>query len=416
MRLINTETLKLENFHESNLPKYAILSHTWGKSEITFRELRNLNMSLLNARIRIKGKAGYYKITKSCTQALSEGIPYVWVDTCCIDKRSSAELSEAINSMFRWYKNAAVCYAYLDDIDLFDPIRMGDKDLAKARWFTRGWTLQELIAPQNVVFYIKGWNCVGNKLSMKEKLSRITGIDEATLITRNLESVSVARRMSWASKRITTRVEDIAYSLLGIFDVNMPLLYGEGEKAFIRLQEEIMKDSEDQSLFAWNSPNAMEEEGRGVFAQHPSEFADSYAVKPSSSRGEPYTMTNKGVKMEIPILPLERGLFLVVLECNYDGDLSQQLSIVVQELHRGRVNQFVRHDAVGLIKVSREMVLNADIGTVYLCKNVPNVKDYSSVFKVFTSTSPIPIETSSICSNNSLENSSDSILVLRKCY
>lgn len=418
MRLINAETLKLHNFKSSFIPKYAILSHTWGDSEITFKELRNINMSLHNARVRIKAKAGYYKIKKCCEQALAEGINWVWVDTCCIEKSSSAELSESINSMFAWYKNAVVCYVYLDDIDLFDPIRMGDmdfamgdpkrfwtlsidliseKDLSRARWFTRGWTLQELIAPKNVVFYIKGWNYVGNKMSMKEKLSRITGIDEHTLLTQNLEAVSVARRMSWAAKRVTTRLEDMAYCLLGIFDVNMPLLYGEGEKAFVRLQEEIMKDSEDQSLFAWRPTNATEvwdldlvvpmspEEGRSIFASHPREFADSSAVRPTSSRGEPYTLTNKGVRMEIPILPLDRGLFLIVLECNYEGDLSQQLSIVVQKLHGGSSNQFVRHDMVGLIKISQAMVLRAEVSTVYLSKKVPSIRDYSSVYKVFNS-------------------------------
>ncbi|KAF2252085.1 HET-domain-containing protein, partial [Trematosphaeria pertusa] len=256
MRLINAHTLRLENFHnEATIPPYAILSHTWGNSEITFKELRGLNMSLRNARIRIKAKAGYYKITKACAQALIDGLSYCWVDTCCIDKTSSAELSEAINSMFRWYKNAQVCYAYLDDIDFRFWTKsidlLGERDLAKAKWFTRGWTLQELVAPKKVVFYIKGWNFVGNKASMVEKLARITGIDEETLAGGSLEAVSVARRMSWAAKRVTTRVEDIAYCLLGIFDVNMPLLYGEGEKAFVRLQEEIMKDSQDQSLFAW---------------------------------------------------------------------------------------------------------------------------------------------------------------------
>ncbi|KAF2264191.1 HET-domain-containing protein, partial [Lojkania enalia] len=248
MRLINAQTRKLENF-QSQPPPYAILSHTWGKHEITFREMRNLNMSLLKHRIKIKGKPGYYKISKACVQALNDGLQYVWVDTCCIDKSSSSELSEAINSMYMWYKRAQVCYAYLDDIDIID--LMEEKDLAQARWFTRGWTLQELIAPKNVMFYIKGWNYVGNKMSMKGKLSRITRIDEATLVTGNLEGVSVARRMSWAANRVTTRTEDLAYCLMGIFDVNMPLLYGEGEKAFVRLQEEIMKDSDDQSLFAW---------------------------------------------------------------------------------------------------------------------------------------------------------------------
>ncbi|KAF2114095.1 heterokaryon incompatibility protein-domain-containing protein [Lophiotrema nucula] len=415
MYLIRADTYILEDFQGRNIPKYAILSHTWTDEEISFSAMHTLNNSL-HTRTKIKQKEGFYKIKKTCDQAMADGINHVWVDTCCIDKGSSAHLSEAINSMWRYYREAEVCYAYLSDIDVFDALRMGDvqyaqrdvrrfwtnsinliseKDLSKAKWFSRGWTLQELIAPKNVVFYIKGWNFVGNKASMKEKLSRITGIDEITLANCNLESVSVARRMSWASKRVTTRVEDIAYCLLGIFDVNMPLLYGEGEKAFVRLQEEIMKDSEDQSLFAWRPPNAFEvwdlelltptdvEGGRGIFARHPSEFADARAVRPSSSRGEPYTLTNKGVRMEIPILPLERSLFLAIFECHYEGDLSQQLSIVVQKLHGGSQNQFVRHDGAGLIKVSHDMVRRAKIATVYLVKKVPSSRDFTSVYRVF---------------------------------
>ncbi|KAF2201152.1 hypothetical protein GQ43DRAFT_448996 [Delitschia confertaspora ATCC 74209] len=209
-------------------------------------------------------------IISACQQARQDNLAYVWIDTCCIDKSSSAELSEAINSMWRYYERSAMCYAYLDDVDVFDPLRGGhgvsnasdgsseeltskqvdlidEKDLARSRWFTRGWTLQELIAPARVAFYIKGWNFVGYKATMGRKLERITGIGTEILMEHwpKLDTVSVARRMSWAAKRETTRVEDMAYCLLGIFDVNMPLLYGEGEKAFVRLQEEIMKDSDD---------------------------------------------------------------------------------------------------------------------------------------------------------------------------
>jgi len=409
MRLINALTLRLETFHDSSTPRYAILSHTWGDSEITYSELRESKMGLLKARIRIKSKTGYYKITQCCSQALQDGLEYVWVDTCCIDKSSSAELSEAINSMFRWYKHAVVCYVYLDDIDIFDPMRSGgisfakgepkrfwttnidlisENDLSKARWFTRGWTLQELIAPENVAFYIKGWNYVGNKVSMSKKLARITGIDELSLIVRNLGAVSIARRMSWAATRVTTRTEDLAYCLLGIFDVNMPLLYGEGEKAFVRLQEEIMKDSMDQSLFAWGSSIATEswdldhilpinpEEGRSAFARHPSEFADSHAVRPSPWCGEPYALTNKGVRLEAPIFPLNGGVFVLVLAVYYEGDIDQPLGIVVQKLNGNIDNQIVRHNLVGLVKVSNDLIKRGgQFGTVYLCKRTPYAQD-----------------------------------------
>lgn len=416
MRLINASTLKLETFHDSSTPRYAILSHTWGDSEITYSELRGLRTGLLNARIRIKSKAGYYKIAQCCSQALQDGLDYVWIDTCCIDKSSSAELSEAINSMFRWYKHAVVCYVYLDDIDVFDPMRSGgisfargepkrfwttnidmisEKDLSKARWFTRGWTLQELIAPENVAFYIKGWNYVGNKVSMRKKLARITGIDELTLVVRNLEAVSIARRMSWAAKRVTTRTEDLAYCLLGIFDVNMPLLYGEGEKAFVRLQEEIMKDSMDQSLFAWGPSIVTEaldfdrilpmnaEEGRSAFARHPSEFANFSAVRPSPGSGVPYALTNKGVRLEAPILPLNGGVFLLVLAVYYEGELDQRLGVVVQKVNGDSLDQIVRHDLAGLVKVSRDMIKKrAGLSTVYLCKRMPYTRDVPSIQEI----------------------------------
>ncbi|KAF2004021.1 hypothetical protein P154DRAFT_417596, partial [Amniculicola lignicola CBS 123094] len=190
----------------------------------------------------------------------------------CIDKSSSAELSEAINSMWKWYQKAVVCYAYLDDIDCDDALPMGswsitnwesdtfwernmdvidEKALGRAKWFSRGWTLQELIAPKSVIFVIKDWRVIGTKKSLRKKLAMKTGISQYVLVTGNVDRSSVACRMSWACNRVTTQTEDLAYCLMGIFDINMPLLYGEGDKAFIRLQEEIMRDSSDQTLFLW---------------------------------------------------------------------------------------------------------------------------------------------------------------------
>ena len=169
-----------------------------------------------------------------------------------IDKRSSAELSEAINSMYTWYANAEVCYAYLSDVSESAAIDGAGSECARSRWFTRGWTLQELIAPRSMVFYSANWTKIGEKSnSISPLLSTTTGID-ADILTgdRELETASVAKRMSWAARRTTTRTEDLAYSLMGIFSVNMPMLYGEGAKAFISLQEEIMKASDDETLFA----------------------------------------------------------------------------------------------------------------------------------------------------------------------
>ena len=169
--------------------------------------------------------------------------------SCCIDKTSSAELTEAINSMFRWYKSSEVCYVYLSDVSSCDYIL---EQFKKARWFQRGWTLQELIAPDNVIFHSKEWHQFGTKAGLSAFISDITNIDPLFLDSENLASASIAQKMSWASKRETSRPEDIAYCLLGIFDVNMPLIYGEGSKAFLRLQEEIITTYPyDFTIFAW---------------------------------------------------------------------------------------------------------------------------------------------------------------------
>jgi len=247
MWLIEIESMKLVLF-QGEPPPYAILSHTWGKHELSFQDFEK---GWSNA----ESNSGTEKIKHTCEQTLADRLHYVWIDTCCIDKSSSAELSEAINSMYRWYQEARVCYAYLVDVEK----EHFAQQFPRSRWFTRGWTLQELIAPQSVIFYDSRWIPLGSKEDLIEDLVPITGIDKGSLQGEDLEKASVAQRMSWAAKRETTRIEDRAYSLLGIFDVNMPMLYGEGKKAFLRLQEEIMKISDDQSLFSWGVSRPLQE-------------------------------------------------------------------------------------------------------------------------------------------------------------
>ncbi|KAI1427747.1 heterokaryon incompatibility protein-domain-containing protein [Xylaria sp. FL1777] len=247
MRLLNAHTRQIHNFVSSyDIEEFAILSHTWGLEEVVLQDWQSLSGAELEL------KEGYRKIDYCCKQAIKDGYDWVWIDTCCIDKTSSAELSEAINSMFHWYQDAAICYAYLADVP--DDIT-GDALLAAlsgSRWFTRGWTLQELLAPREIVFFSKNWQNLTTKLNSVEILSTITGIETVYLQGDPLEDASAAKKMSWAATRETTRIEDIAYCLLGIFDVNMPLIYGEGKKAFKRLQEEIIKaNPEDHTLFAW---------------------------------------------------------------------------------------------------------------------------------------------------------------------
>ncbi|KAF2770497.1 HET-domain-containing protein, partial [Teratosphaeria nubilosa] len=222
-------------------PKYVILSHTLGKEEdeVTFQEM-------LSATEAIQARPGYQKILGCAKQAAKHGWKYIWVDTCCIDKTSSAELSEAINSMFRWYQDAEICYAYLSDINGF---QSGDKVVC-SRWFTRGWTLQELIAPRNVEFFDCHWIRLDNRTNLPPSISRVTRIPRRVLVGNLSGDYSVAQIMSWAAERTVSREEDMAYCLLGLLGIKMPLIYGERTRAFQRLQQEFMRISTDHSLFS----------------------------------------------------------------------------------------------------------------------------------------------------------------------
>ncbi|PMD29259.1 HET-domain-containing protein [Hyaloscypha variabilis F] len=240
---VNGDDVEFELVNREGKPNYAILSHTWGKDtdELSFEDMKNDEGC---------NKIGYQKMKKFLAKAWQAGLRYGWVDTCCIDKSSSAELSEAINSMFQWYKEAAYCCVYFSDL-LGHPSKLLKQDLAvklrPCRWFRRGWTLQELLAPSHLIFYSQDWQSIGDGEYLKDIISIITGIHAEALTNdpNKLGKFSIAQRMSWASERQTTRVEDMAYCLMGIFDVNMPLIYGEGNKAFTRLQEQIAKDSDD---------------------------------------------------------------------------------------------------------------------------------------------------------------------------
>ena len=310
MRLLNAQTLNLKVFeNDAAVPKYAILSHTWGDDEVSFQDM-------LHSVTKAKSKEGFKKIQFTATQALKEQIDYIWVDTCCIDKSSSAELTEAINSMFRWYKKAEVCYVYLADVDepqkldsdhrfVHLPFSRWKPQIRKSRWFTRGWTLQELIAPRNLVFYSANWYNLGTKKKHANFLASITGIHQYALRGGLLSEFSIAIRMSWAARRNTTRVEDLAYCLLGIFGVYMPMLYGEGERAFIRLQEEILKLSDDLSIFCWKSLDTSPTIHRGLLARSPAEFSDEQIRALKDEDIKPCQFTNKGLMIELPLKPRE---------------------------------------------------------------------------------------------------------------
>lgn len=299
MRLLNTTTLQLADV-VGKAPPYAILSHTWGDEEVLFADVSNPAIP----------KAGWSKVRSSCNLARNLGHIWIWIDTCCIDKSSSAELSEAINSMFKFYQKAVICIAYLSDIVHPDSKADIPKVIPKSRWFTRGWTLQELLAPRNLDFYSSDWKLLGSRSEFRDLISRVTGIGRSFIgggdnHTVRLATASVAERMSWASKRRTTRTEDIAYCLLGIFGINMPLIYGEGDKAFKRLQQAILHEINDQSIFAWGYRQAgvpvtnVLKWTSPLIAGHPSWFLEAGDIVPFLTADEEMLSLHAGIGVTI---------------------------------------------------------------------------------------------------------------------
>jgi hypothetical protein len=242
MRLLKRRadgSFSLTAFTTSNVPRYAMLSHTWDadNQEVTYQDI---------TRGAGSSKTGYRKIEFCADQAEEDRLEYFWVDSCCIDKSNSSELTEAINSMYRWYCEAAKCYVYLSDVSTDYQHRSSqhpwDQVFSQCRWFQRGWTLQELLAPSSVEFFSRDGQRLGDKGTLESQISQITGIASQALQGTPMSQFSIEERMSWAADRQTTKEEDKAYSLLGIFEVHMPLIYGEGQRnAFRRLREEIDK-------------------------------------------------------------------------------------------------------------------------------------------------------------------------------
>jgi hypothetical protein len=400
MWLINANTLKLEEFIEPVAGSYAILSHTWEEEEVSFEQFRTHGSSASDP---VRHQKGFIKIVKTCKIASQRGVSHVWVDTCCINKSSSAELTEAINSMFKWYRRAAFCIAFISDLekplDTEDSASHFERHFPRCRWLTRGWTLQELIAPQHVRFYDASWSFRGSKSEFTTFLSKETGIDEEILkVPTNLPIVPLARRMSWASRRQTTRVEDRAYSLLGIFDVNMPLLYGEGEKAFIRLQDEIIKESCDLSLFAWRQQTSYPSY-RGIFANSPAEFIDCRSLinrNKGNILSSDIVTTNKGLRTDVALLdaPGYTGDYIWHLDCG--------------ERMEWRIGIFLVQTKDGLVRDKPYQIFRAfepnlsPSGTVYIRKTVPALdlipisQRFSRAIKLRVIAGPVPIKLHSV--------------------
>lgn len=377
MWLINTRSLALEEISDPASVDYAILSHTWENDEISFQDIRSPNAN------DVRQKAGFAKVAKTCELARQRHIDFAWVDTCCIDKSSSAELSEAINSMFTWYKLSTVCFVFLSNLP---PVKDSESQpsskgafpysqqtLGKCRCFTRGWTLQELIAPRHVEFFDSTWKRFSRKAECVEVLAGVTGILPIALEhCEVLRSIPVAVKMSWAAQRQTKRIEDRAYSLLGIFDINMPMIYGEGHKSFRRLQEEIAKETNDLSLFAWRGPPIGAkgyQEYRGSFARNMSEFLTCSNMWHSDARRNQqheFSVTNKGVRIQAKLYKHTHGAYLMFL-----GVMMQEQDPVCILLRR-TANGFIRHQPWSLehTKTTKPDLGIQEILTFYIPKDV----------------------------------------------
>ncbi|KAK0113335.1 hypothetical protein ONS95_013591 [Cadophora gregata] len=281
--------------------------------------------------------------------------------------------------MFIWYQNAEICYAYLSDVQLDntdDLLEWSIDEFRNSKWFTRGWTLQELLSPKQVRFFSGGWAPLGLRSSLWFLVSEITGIEAES----SFKTASIAQKMSWASRRETTRIEDRAYSLMGLFGVNMPPLYGEGEKAFLRLQLEILRVSDDESIFAWED---LEDNTGGLLARSPAAFRNSGDIRRLENalyEKPPYSMTNKGIRVEFPVLAASQihvelldadDTFFAFLQCRP----SQSYSMFAILLRRIKGNLYTRVSSGGLITTQWNDIIQDLVDSEYRMVQVKQEDD-----------------------------------------
>jgi hypothetical protein len=355
MWLLNASTLKLHSFFE-NIPEYVILSHTWGEGEVAFEDID---------KPYARNMTGYNKIVGCCRLALRDGYEWAWIDTCCIDKRSSAELSEAINSMYDWYWQAAICYAYLSDIIAGEE---WNQDLETSRWFTRGWTLQELLAPDIVEFYNAAWIFLGTKAKLLTIIQKATRIDPKYLLSREtIKDASVGTKFSWAALRKTTRLEDMTYCLLGLVQVNMPMLYGEGGRAFHRLQLELIKQSNEHSIFAWE-PLQKEWQMTEVLAPTLLCFENAANIAPTASRrpiaATTHEVTNNGLRITLPSIAIGGDRSIALLDCQ--NEAGRIVGIWLENLGHSR---YQRLSGSKLVTLNKDEEEDAALVEMYLVVN-----------------------------------------------
>lgn len=311
MRLLHTTRLEFVEFTLPP-PRYAILSHRWGQEEVSYADFS----SGAN-----RTGTGWSKILGCCRATALKSFDFVWIDTCCIDKQSSAELSEAINSMWQWYHQATECIVLLADVHWNDDRIAMLRRFERSNWFFRGWTLQELLAPRIVTFYTSGWSVIGRKhdLDILPIVARATFIPESCVTTSMIiHTKCIAERLSWAARRRTTRPEDAAYSLLGLMGINMPLLYGEGSRAFLRLQQELVRQVDDESLLAWRHISPPARLTSGILAPDVSLFAFSAGIRTLPSPRAPISVTNKGLQIQADATYVKNAnVHVFDLHCEY---------------------------------------------------------------------------------------------------
>ncbi|KAK3646186.1 hypothetical protein LTR56_007197 [Elasticomyces elasticus] len=348
MWLLNTHEQTLQDF-QGRPEEYAILSHRWHdpQEEVSYAELTQARLTedQLNDGNARSNSYGWKKIYAACAIARQRDVKWIWYVGCSqnrlrvchltIVQGNNTELSEAINSMYAWYRDARECYAFLDDVPQPETLEATYQDFSDSRWWSRGWTLQELLAPRIVRFYGMNYNFIGTRQDLFEQISQVTGIDRKYLGTRgtlprlSIHSASVAERMSWACMRETTKAEDIAYSLLGIFDVNMPLLYGEGDKAFTRLQTAIIAQTRDDSIFAWGIGE--HDQLSGMLARSPRDFKGSGAVVNLPDPGQAKTQADLMDVFHTSIMPVRAALAALLFGAHpYSRDMIRLRCIQLQ--------------------------------------------------------------------------------------
>lgn len=411
MKLLHTGSLNLHEFPEDNPPRYGTLSYTWGPpaDELSHRDVKD------GADLCVRTSPSAHRVKLASQRAREMGYDYIWIDTLCIDQTSSAEVSEGVNASYRWISKADCCLVHLSDLPASsspDTSCIDEEELRRCRWFRRGWTLQELVAPRQLVLYDCDWNRRGDKKTetVRQLLARVSGVEEAVLEDPAcVRGISLGRRMAWAAGRLTSRPEDRAYSLLGLCGVNMPIIYGEGDRAFFRLQEEVLKNSVDLSLLLWrqapllghrrrrSSFGASEDGGdgdnaayhssgdedcghtawhsrhgdrsrggqmfRGILARSPDEFAHitatcDYALRTPFQSDAEIQFTNKGLCARVPVVPAAaygvgshggtRDLVMYVGKLTGTREDAEHYGILLRECEPG---VFVRASPERIVKI-----------------------------------------------------------------